>query len=133
MLPTKHPSQPAHDDLNFEFLRSLDILISFDNTKLKTKLTELYPGKENESQVLILVSHWKELQESATVLSPFVAKAPLPVKNHEDIQEFIKIIDSLSDFRNYTSFSSIYSLITAQGFLNCVSKSYPQMIKEGKF
>jgi hypothetical protein len=133
MLPTKHSSQPAHDDLKIEFLRSLDILISFDNTNLKTKLAELYPGEENESDVLILISHWEKMQESATVLSPFVAKMPLPMENHKDIQEFIKRIDLLSDFRNNTSFSSIGWLITsAQGFLNSVSKSYPKMIKEGK-
>jgi hypothetical protein len=134
MLPTKHSSQPAHDDLKIEFLRSLDILISFDSTNLKTKLAELYPGEENESDVLILISYWEKLQESATVLSPFVAKESLSIENHKYIQEFIKRIDLLSDFRNNTSFSSICWLITSsQGFLNSVSKSYPQMIKEGKF
>lgn len=134
MLPAKHSSQPDHDDLKIEFLRRLDILISTDNSNLKSKLTELYPGEENESDVLILISYWEEMQKTATVLSLFVVKASLPIKNHKYIQEFIKRIDLLSDFRNYTSFSSINLLITsAQGFLNSVSKSYPQMIKEGKF
>jgi hypothetical protein len=134
MLPTKHSSQPAHDDLKIEFLRSLDFLISFDNTNLKTKLAELYPGEENESDVLKLISYWEKLQESATVLSPFVSKESLPIEYHKDIQEFIKRIDLLSDFQNYTSFSLIGWLITlAQDFLNSVSKSYPLMIKEGKF
>jgi hypothetical protein len=133
MLPTKHSSQPAHDDLKIEFLRSLDFLISFDNTNLKTKLAELYPGEENESDVLILISHWEKMQESATVLSPFVAKTPLPMENHKDIQEFIKRIDLLSDFRNYTSFSLINLLFAAEAYFKSVSKSYPRTVEEGKF
>jgi hypothetical protein len=132
MLPTKHSSQPAHDDLKIEFLRSLNILISLDSTNLKTKLAELYPGEENESDVLLLISYWEKLQESATVLSPFVAKESLPIENHKYIQEFMKRIDLLSDFQNYTSFSLINLLSAAQDFLNSVSKSYPRTVEEGK-